>query len=145
MTSACPVFTHNPNAASCQLAPPEAVKNDRYICDDHTCADGSGGDEGPPARAAGTQQRIAVGRQQNAEAVPAPKPAVAAAPQPEVEVVEVVEEVVEAPPTLVTRVLTVTQMVTIETTDWVTATPGAGLLRRGEEGHSHRRRHVHGH
>jgi hypothetical protein len=142
-TESCPFLTQNPDARTCKLDPPDLVKYDRFICNDHTCADDSGADEGPAAGEANTQQRIAVGRQQ----AEAPKPAVvAAAPLPETEVVEVVEEVVEEeppPPTLVTKILTVTQIVTIETTDWVTATPAAGLRRR-DGGHQHRRRHVHG-
>jgi hypothetical protein len=129
----------------CHLKPPPEVVADREICDNSLCnADDAAAPPPPPppVPVANTQQRIAVGRQQNAEAAPAPEPA-----PPQVTVVVEETEVV-LPPTLVTKILTVTEFMTFETTEMFTveATPAPSPLRRRDDArHVHRRRHAHGH
>jgi hypothetical protein len=125
----CHAFTINNNPGECHLVPPEEVKGDSVRCSNSMCggatADGAEEEQAQPAATpvANTQQRIAVGRQQNAEA-PAPPPpeppAVSAAPEPEL------------PPTFVTKILTVTDYMTLETTEWFTlaAAPTPEPLRR---------------
>lgn len=128
---------------NCEFNPPAAVKNNRYVCDDHLCAPGDyGADNAPPP--ASPQQRIAVGRQQE-HVAEAPKPAVAPPAGPETETVTEIVPAETLPPPVVTRLVVVTEMVTVETTQWFTAAPTPMPVLRRRDGHQHRKRHAHGH